>query len=41
MILLTKWLEKSKPSMLPPYSTHYIGVGGLVMNSLDEVLVVK
>ncbi len=30
-LMLNKWLDKG-PSRLPGYATHYIGVGGLVMN---------
>lgn len=30
-LMLNKWLDKG-PSRLPGYATHYIGVGGMVMN---------
>lgn len=29
--MLNKWLDNG-PSRLPGYATHYIGVGGMVMN---------
>ncbi len=29
--MLTKWLDNSE-SRLPGYATHYVGVGGLVLN---------
>jgi len=28
-------------TFIPPYSTHYIGVGGVVVNDLNEILVVS
>ena len=31
-LMLTKWLDKGA-SRLPGYATHYIGVGGMVLNS--------
>ena len=31
-LMLTKWLDPTSESRLPDYCTHYIGVGGMVMN---------
>lgn len=31
-LMLTKWLDDSSESRLPGFATHYIGVGGLVLN---------
>lgn len=31
--MMTKWLDKSCESRLPGFASHYIGVGGLVLNS--------
>lgn len=31
-IVLTKWLEKSRPDALPHYSSHTLGVGGVVIH---------
>ena len=31
-LMLTKWLDDSCESRLPGYATHYIGVGGMVLN---------
>ena len=40
----TKYLmlayQLAKDSFLPPYATHYAGVGGVVINKSDELLVV-
>lgn len=30
--MLTKWLDESSESRLPGFATHYIGVGGMVIN---------
>jgi ADP-ribose pyrophosphatase YjhB (NUDIX family) len=41
--MLTLWLPSASdgPNMLPEFATHYIGVGGLVINSKDEILLVE
>eukprot|EP00906_Rhabdomonas_costata_P005214 RCo007841 len=39
--MLTKWILPGKPSTLPGYASHFIGVGGFVVNSKAEVLVVQ
>jgi len=39
-VLLTKWLPEG-PSPLPKYGFTQIGVGGIVVNSKDEVLMVQ
>jgi 8-oxo-dGTP pyrophosphatase MutT (NUDIX family) len=38
-LLLTKRLEAN--ALIPEYSTHYIGAGGVVINSKEELLVVS
>jgi len=38
---LTRWLPKDEPNPLPLYGFTQIGVGGVVVNSKDEVLMVK
>lgn len=40
-LVMTKWIEKNTDTKLPPYATHYCGVGGFVLNDLDEVLLIK
>lgn len=35
-IMLNKWLVPNKKSLLPPYATHGIGVGGLVLHPDEE-----
>ena len=39
-IMLTKWLPTDVPNLLPKYATHYIGIGGLVLNSKNQILCV-
>jgi 8-oxo-dGTP pyrophosphatase MutT (NUDIX family) len=39
--LLTRWLPTDKPSPLPMYGFTQIGVGGVVVNSKNEVLMVQ
>ena len=38
-VMLTLALEKG--AHVPPYATHYIGIGGVVINEKDELLVVS
>jgi len=40
-VLLTRWLPTERPSPLPSYGFTQIGVGGVVLNSKDEVLLVQ
>lgn len=42
-IMLTRWLpaERGEASKLPPYASTYIGVGGIVLNAANELLVVR
>jgi ADP-ribose pyrophosphatase YjhB (NUDIX family) len=39
--MLTNWIPKDEEYKLPEYATHFIGVGGLVLNSKNEILLVK
>jgi len=39
-VLLTRWLPADSPNTLPKYSFTQIGVGGVVVNGKDEVLMV-
>ena len=40
--MLTKWLPDNEKNNIPSYSTHYIGVGGAVINQeTNEILVVQ
>ncbi|MBI49832.1 MAG: hypothetical protein CL781_00665 [Chloroflexi bacterium] len=34
-------LELEEGAFVPPYATHYIGIGGVVINSSEELLVVS
>ena len=40
-VRLARWLPLEEPNLLPGYATHYVGVGGLVVNNNNEVLVVR
>ncbi|XP_067140399.1 uncharacterized protein [Centruroides vittatus] len=40
-LMLTKWLPSSEPNLLPQYPHTHIGVGGLVVNEKNEVLVIQ
>ena len=31
-VMMTKWLLDKEPSTMPLYASHYVGVGGLVLN---------
>jgi len=39
-LMLTTWLPETSPNTLPKYASHYVGVGGFVVNDKNEVLVV-
>jgi hypothetical protein len=41
--MLTYWLpgERGVPSSLPPYNTHSLGVGAVVLNARGEILAVQ
>ncbi|KAE9546746.1 hypothetical protein FO519_010042 [Halicephalobus sp. NKZ332] len=39
--MLTKWLPTNKPPTLPRYPFTSIGVGGVVMNSKEQILLIK
>ncbi|KAG7611854.1 unnamed protein product [Arabidopsis thaliana] len=40
-VMLTYWIPKEEPSMLPANASHQVGVGGFVLNQHKEVLVVQ
>nr|XP_022916740.1 nudix hydrolase 8 isoform X1 [Onthophagus taurus] len=40
-IMLYKWLPKDEPCAIPPYAHTTLGVGCLVVNENDEILVVQ
>ncbi|KAH9254060.1 hypothetical protein BASA81_007935 [Batrachochytrium salamandrivorans] len=40
-VTLSAWLPKDEPSKLPPCPSHFIGVGCFMLNSHDQVLVVR
>eukprot|EP00041_Stephanoeca_diplocostata_P029483 m.871678 g.871678 ORF g.871678 m.871678 type:complete len:284 (-) comp23568_c0_seq54:2488-3339(-) len=40
-IVLVKWLPTDRPSAVPEFATHQVGVAGFVLNTQDQVLVVR
>ena len=39
-VLMCLWLDPSTPTRIPNYSHHYLGVGGVVLNSRNELLMI-
>lgn len=35
------WMDETMPDRLPAYADHFVGVGGLVVNSKHEVLLIQ
>lgn len=40
-VALVKWLPEDQSNQIPPYAHHMVGVGGMVINENDEILVVQ
>jgi hypothetical protein len=40
-VLMCKWLDKTVADRLPAFADHYVGVGGIVINSKEEVLMIQ
>eukprot|EP00095_Tigriopus_kingsejongensis_P002344 maker-scaffold868_size86715-snap-gene-0.29 protein:Tk02344 transcript:maker-scaffold868_size86715-snap-gene-0.29-mRNA-1 annotation:"nucleoside diphosphate-linked moiety x motif 6 isoform x2" len=40
-VALVKWLPKDEKYQVPPYAHQMLGVGGMVINDKDEILVVQ
>ena len=40
-LTLTTWLPYDEPSSLPEYPHHQVGVGGIVINKHNEILVIQ
>jgi len=40
-VAMCKWLDKKVEDRLPAYADHYVGVGGIVINSKEEVLMIQ
>jgi len=40
-LMMNKWVEKGTDNKLPGFATHYIGVGGMVLNDSDEILLIQ
>lgn len=40
-VLMCLWLDESTPSKIPDYSHHYVGVGGVLLNSRNEILMIQ
>eukprot|EP00054_Salpingoeca_dolichothecata_P021288 m.135943 g.135943 ORF g.135943 m.135943 type:complete len:265 (+) comp23931_c0_seq4:57-851(+) len=39
--VLLKWLPQDKPSLVPPFATHQVGVAGLCVDGNNRILVIK
>jgi len=35
------WMDKKVPCRMPPFAHHYVGVGGIVINDKNEILLIK
>jgi len=40
-VMMTAWLPEDEPSSIPPYASHFVGVGGFVVDEANRVLVVQ
>jgi len=40
-VVMKCWLDRKKTDPIPPYATHQVGCAGFVLNSYEELLVVK
>lgn len=40
-IMLYKWLRQNSVNNLPPFATHLVGCGGIVLNENNEILLVQ
>jgi len=40
-VMMTKWLPTDAPNTLPPNASHQVGVGAIVVNDQQQVLVVQ
>mmetsp|Transcript_14454 Transcript_14454/g.19550 ORF Transcript_14454/g.19550 Transcript_14454/m.19550 type:complete len:125 (+) Transcript_14454:221-595(+) len=40
-VLMCKWIDPKVPNRMPAFADHYCGVGGIVINSRDEVLLIE
>lgn len=34
-VMMTRWLPENEENKLPHYATHYVGVGGFVLNDVS------
>lgn len=38
---MSKWMDKTMDDRLPTYGNHYVGVGAVVVNEKEEVLLTQ
>ena len=38
---MCKWLDITTDDRLPAYADHYVGVGGIVLNDKEEILMIQ
>ena len=40
-VLMCKWMDQTMADRLPAYANHYVGVGAVVVNENEEVLLTQ
>ena len=40
-VLMCLWMDASTHDKIPAYADHYIGVGGAIINSKNEILLIQ
>ena len=40
-VLMILWLDSSVPCRMPHFAHHYVGVGGAVINKLNQIMLIK
>jgi ADP-ribose pyrophosphatase YjhB (NUDIX family) len=40
-VMMTRWLPEDEENKLPHFTTHFVGIGGLVLNENNELLCVR
>jgi len=40
-VLMCKWVDETMANRLPAYADHYVGVGGIMVNDQNQVLMIQ
>ena len=40
-VLMVLWMDKSVANRMPGYADHYVGLGGVVINNKNQILLIK